>query len=49
VIISIKKVPIKIKTLKKFVKELETKLSENNLKDSLKEFKIINNKAITIP
>ena len=47
--INVKKVPIKIKILKKFVKELDTKLSENNLNESLKEFKIINIKAIIIP
>jgi hypothetical protein len=44
-----KKVPIKIKILKKFVNELEVKLSENNLNDSLKEFRIINIKVIIIP
>ena len=49
VIIKIKRVPIKISILKKFVNELETKLSENNLKVSLKEFRIINIRAITIP
>jgi hypothetical protein len=48
-IINIKKVPIRIKILKKFVKELETKLSENSLNDSLKEFNIINIKEIIIP
>jgi hypothetical protein len=49
VIINIKKVPIRIKILKKLVKELETKLFENNSNDSLKEFKIINIKATIVP
>ena len=44
-----KKVPTRIKTLKKLVKELETKLSENNLNESLNEFKISNIKIIIIP
>ena len=44
-----KKVPIKIKILKKFVKELDVKLLENNLNESSKEFKIINIKEIIIP
>tara|TARA_B110000914_G_scaffold18777_1_gene14261 strand:+ start:419 stop:559 length:141 start_codon:yes stop_codon:yes gene_type:complete len=41
-------VPNKIKILKKLVKELETKLLENKLPDSLYELKIINNKEIMI-
>jgi len=41
-------VPNKIKILKKLVNELETKLLENKLPDSLNELKIINNKEITI-
>jgi len=49
VIINTKKVPTRIKTLKKFVKEFETKLFVKSLNESLKEFIIINNKAITIP
>jgi hypothetical protein len=41
-------VPSKIKILKKLVKELVTKLLENKLPDTLKELKVINNKATMI-
>jgi len=41
-------VPNKIKILKKFVNELETKLLENRFPDSLNELKIVNNKEIMI-
>ena len=41
-------VPSKIKILKKFINELETKLLENKLPLSLNELKIINNKDIII-
>jgi hypothetical protein len=41
-------VPNKIKILKKLVNELETKLLENKLPDSLNELKIINSKEIII-
>jgi hypothetical protein len=41
-------VPNKIKILKKLMNELETKLLENKLPDSLKELKIINNNEIII-
>ena len=41
-------VPNKIKILKKLVNELEIKLLENKLPDSLKELKIINSKEIII-
>jgi len=41
-------VPNKIKILKKLMNELETKLLENKLPDSLNELKIINNKEIMI-
>jgi len=41
-------VPNKIKILKKFVNELETKLLENKLPKLLNELKIINNKEIMI-
>jgi hypothetical protein len=41
-------VPNKIKILKKLVNELETKLLENKLPDSLNELVIINSKEIMI-
>jgi len=41
-------VPIKIKILKKLVKEFEIKLLENKLPELLKKLKIINNKEIII-
>jgi len=41
-------VPNKINILKKLVNELETKLLENKLPDSLNELKIINNNEIMI-
>jgi|TARA_B110000971_G_scaffold182761_1_gene189956 hypothetical protein len=41
-------VPNKIKILKKLVNELDTKLLEKRLPDSLNELKIINNKEIMI-
>tara|TARA_B110000971_G_scaffold199664_1_gene217117 strand:+ start:382 stop:522 length:141 start_codon:yes stop_codon:yes gene_type:complete len=45
----IKNVPNKIKILKKLVNELEIKLLENKLPESLNELKVINNKEIIIP
>tara|TARA_B110000305_G_scaffold188633_1_gene210364 strand:+ start:388 stop:528 length:141 start_codon:yes stop_codon:yes gene_type:complete len=41
-------VPDKIKILKKLVNELDTKLLENKLPESLNELKIISNKKIMI-
>ncbi len=41
-------VPNKIKILKKLVNELETKLFENRLPESLNELKIINKEEIMI-
>ena len=48
VISNTKKVPNKIKILKKLINEFETKLLKNKLPDSLNELKIINNRQAII-